>query len=312
MVGVIATAALLNSAVEATIPYALAAIVVMLPIAFITDLFYRKYETPKKFGAATAILSVHAVIYALTAIGALIITVLTGLEMLINATSFNSGSGVSLVVTITTSLFFGGLFARIIGTTKSKKIAKVYSYIMLILSLGLAITAVAGPLTKSVLTRDDRIIEDNLYSIDQSVKEYIKDNNTLPESLSDITLTSSTDDDVATLIEKNKITYKAGSEETTSTSSSHDSNSTYNRVSTIYTYSLCAQYKASVGTKTEIDNAKENNSKYNTIDTSSHDAGTVCYEQEYTVSTSNSSNLDSDSDSKSSNSSNSYDNKYEY
>ena len=46
-------------------PYAVAAVLVLLPVSFITDFFYSKREPGKKTGAATIVMVIHAVLYAL-------------------------------------------------------------------------------------------------------------------------------------------------------------------------------------------------------------------------------------------------------
>src|SRR5680860_463031 len=52
--------------------YATAAVLVLLPISVICDIFYSKQEPEHKTGASSIIMIIHAVFFALFSIGALI------------------------------------------------------------------------------------------------------------------------------------------------------------------------------------------------------------------------------------------------
>ncbi|MGH7250207.1 MAG: hypothetical protein ACREGC_04480, partial [Minisyncoccia bacterium] len=53
-------------------PYAIAAVLVLLPISFVCDYFYSKHEPGKNTGSAMVVMVIHAVLFALFGVGALI------------------------------------------------------------------------------------------------------------------------------------------------------------------------------------------------------------------------------------------------
>ena len=63
-------------------PYAIATVFVLLPILFICNSFYRKHDGHDKSGASNAIMLIHAVIFALCGIGALIVSVFSAVMLI--------------------------------------------------------------------------------------------------------------------------------------------------------------------------------------------------------------------------------------
>ena len=266
VIAIVLLSSILNASVEGAVPYALAATIVLLPIAFVTDFFYVKREPVKKTGAAMAVMSIHAVMYALLGIGALITAVFTGLFMVINSSDMASGYTVTLLTSLALALLYAGTFIRIINPRKTQVLPRVYGYAMLAITIGLVATAIVGPFTKSLLTRDDRLIEQNLSSVESSVESYIRQNNKLPASLSDVTITPNTANE---LVASGKVTYKPGKVSSTSTTST-----TYYPT---YSYQLCVTFKAAKGSQSE-------QSRYRTYTsgaTVAHGAGNTCYDLSY-------------------------------
>lgn len=63
--------------------YGVAALLVLLPLSLGCDIFYHKKEPEVKTGAASVIMIIHSVIFALFGIGSLISAVLSGVNLLI-------------------------------------------------------------------------------------------------------------------------------------------------------------------------------------------------------------------------------------
>jgi hypothetical protein len=151
LINIATSAALSNNVITNTLLLCtLVAVAIMLPAAFITDLYYRKHEAPKKTGAAAVILTIHAVIYTLIAISALNMAISTGIDMLINGAGGNN-SQEGIIATIATIFLYGTLSVRIIGVAKFKRIGKIYAYTMLALSIGIALASAIGTLAKLML-----------------------------------------------------------------------------------------------------------------------------------------------------------------
>lgn len=69
LTGSIITSFMNESSVNGFTPYGIAALLVLLPIAFLCDTFYIKKEAKTKKGAELAISAIHAVIFALFGVG---------------------------------------------------------------------------------------------------------------------------------------------------------------------------------------------------------------------------------------------------
>ncbi len=268
LIGVLFTNALLGEPVSTVIPYAIAATIVLFPLAFVCDFFYRKHEPLRKTGAAMVIMLIHAVIFALIAIGALILAVFTGLNSIINAT--DDSADVTSVIVYTAgsaAVLYGLAFLRTLNPFKQRLGAIIYGWGMLGLTIILLIAAALGPVVQSIATRGDRAIEDSLGTIHYGVQNYVYKNNKLPANLGDISVAS---DQAEKLIAENKVSYIA--EDTVETLS-------YPTTKT-YRYQLCVNYdqKADGGKYQDTYNDWDESGEYATYpQTTPHDAGRVCY-----------------------------------
>ena len=272
LIGVLFTHILVGESVgtHAAIPYAVAAIIVLFPLAFICDLFYRKHEPLRKAGAAMVIMLIHAVIFALFAIGALITAVFTGLNSVINP-SDDSATVTNVVVYTAGSaaVLFGLAFLRTLNPFKQKLGAAIYDWAMLGLAVLLLIFAFIGPVNQAVSTQDDRALEESVTLVNYGVQNYYYKEGKLPEKLDQISVAS----------EKAEAAIKAGdieyiAEETTETMS-------YPSTKTAH-YQLCVVYdhaaKGDQYQDTYNDWDSEPGSDYKSYpQTTPHDAGRVCY-----------------------------------
>ncbi len=263
LITVILTNAITGADVSGIVPYAIAATVVMLPIAFVTDLFYRKHEPVTKTGAATVIMVIHAVIFALLGISALIVSVFTGLNALINIDSGNDVVMVIVLSSLFATLVYAAAFLRTLNPFKKQLGTRIYAFAMLGVAVVLLVFAVVGPVITTIATRNDRLIESNLSSVENGIQDYARDNGTLPTSLDQVSLFSK---DAETLVKNGEVKYIAEGAKTTDTSFSN----TYLR------YQLCVTYDHENNNYDAYYSSNPND--YATyVRTTPHDAGEVCY-----------------------------------
>jgi len=268
---------ILKTDLSSVIPYAIAATSVLLPLSFVCDMFYSRKETVKKTGAATVVMVIHAVIFALLGIGVLISAVLTLVQTVVSTSSDARTTTVVLSTLLISALIYGLTFLRTINISARLPMAKLYRFGMLVLVGGLLVLACIGPLAQSIGTKDDRDIVANLSDVNQAVGNYIQDNKKLPASLSDIQMSTS----AKALVDKGLVTYKPGEKVANITSNDTDDANGIKAPLTIrsvvgydYRYQLCVTYKAATdsGLASMTDNSY---SDYLYI--SNHPAGQVCY-----------------------------------
>ncbi len=266
LMSVILINAILGDPVDSAVPYAIAATIVLLPLAFVGDFFYRKHEPTKKEGAAMVIMVIHAVIFALLGIGSLVVGVFMGINMAINVSRATDEQTVALLVAFFAAVLYAGAFLRTLNPTKAKTATRIYGVSMLVLTVGLLIAAFVGPLAKSAETRYDRLIEENLQSVQMSVDAYISSNDQLPTSLSDVSFSR----DAQLLVDDNRVEYTPV-----------DGNVTTELGGKAFHYELCVEYQQQRN-KDEVHNQiNKNEFTSDYLDTYAHDAGRTCYKREF-------------------------------
>lgn len=257
-------------------PYGTAVVLVLLPIAFICDSFYIKKEPENKHGAEAAIMVIHAVIFAIFGVGALIAAVISVITMFVNSGD-NSTSITALISSLIISVFYVLTLARTLNPKKFRFVGKSYRFVM-ILSVGvIAILGLVGPFARERATRDDRLISSNLQTINRSIADYAQDNEKLPESLSDLSL----DGDAKTVVSRDLIEYKPESKESDYDLDNYGSRYRTNYGST-YKYQLCVTYKAEKkGYDSRIGLDSDEYETY--INAYSYPKGDVCYKLKTTT-----------------------------
>ncbi|HET8884672.1 MAG TPA: hypothetical protein VFM68_04350 [Candidatus Saccharimonadales bacterium] len=248
-----------------TIPYVLAAILVLLPISLICDFFYRKHEVQKKQGAGMVVMVIHAVIFALFAIGALIASIFSLVQLMLNSGDSMNSNIAAICSFLIVAILYGLTFLRTLNPFKpSLKVPFVYSIVMLVVTGVFIILSITGPFAQSLATKQDRLIESNLFYIESGVDEYIDSNKALPDKLSDISINSS---DAAILISDNLVRYEP--EQPAPTDGA-------------LRYQLCVTY---THTSTAPYNSYRSTNGYSEYlsSVSSHPAGDVCYKLQHSV-----------------------------
>lgn len=253
LVSVIMTTAISNIDTSDTVPYAIASVLVLLPIAAITDLFYARREPVQKTGAVMVVMVIHAVIFALFGIGTLIIGVLSVVQLFI-ATGDTTMTKVTMYTAFIITLFYAITFLRTLNPAKNRTI--VYGYIGLMsVSVGMfAILGFTGPLTQASLSKDDRLIERHISSIPDAIRAYSIEHKKLPQSLSEVKIKTH---EAKQLIDRNLVRYTPGKE--------------------MDKYTLCVTYKKSKGdpNASRPYSAPDEKSAY--LYVYDHPAGEVCY-----------------------------------
>lgn len=260
-------------------PYGIAAILVLLPIAFVCDSFYIKHEPVKKYGAEIAITIIHAVIFALFGVGALIGAVIS-IVVLFTSSSDSSASLTALYSLLIIALYYSLAFIRTINIQKISWFNNIYRFIMII-SVGIiALLGILGPVAHERSTRDDRLIERNLNQVNSAINSYFDKENKLPSNLNQISVTG----DAKNIIERNLVSYKPDNsnqyrvKEYPSNNLSFSINNAIINRDTSAKYQLCVNYKESSNNKNRSYTVNNGNEEYSyNLSTYDHPAGEVCY-----------------------------------
>jgi hypothetical protein len=282
LISMVISSAIQKSDTSDFAPYAIAAVFVLLPISFICDVFYSKKEPTKKIGAQVIVMVLHAVLFALIGIGALILAVFSMVEMFTNG-SDSSGTQVSLYTSLIIAVVYGSLFLRTLSPPNLPWVRKYFKYSMVLLAGVSIVLAIIGPAANARLRRNDKLIENNISSVEQSIEGYASSNQKLPDSLGILSL----DSDAKKLVDENLIQYTPNTKSPTSAqrtsgvqintySPKFSNTNAYPPVNTYY-YTLCANYKRA--TSNNYGSYINNQSDYMTyISSTNHPAGKVCYQ----------------------------------
>lgn len=256
-------------------PYGIAAVLVLLPISIVCDVFYSKQEPQKKAGAASIVMVIHAVIFALFGIGAVIAIVFSLVSML-TSSSDSSGTSVSLFSAMIITVLYAAVFLRTINPQRLPMVRRFFIIFMTAVVGIIAILGIVGPVAHERATRNDRLISGNLSTLKSQIDDYARDKDRLPDSLRDLDLNG----DTKVLVDKNLVKYTPNTQSSSTTSPSNTRNSIAK--STTYYYQLCVTYtKATKKDRygSSYSSNKEDSSGYSTyLNTyNSHPAGEECY-----------------------------------
>lgn len=257
-----------SSEYVSVIPHVAATALVLVPAAFLLDMFYRKREQLHKSGGELAL-----------SIVALVLTGLAGLPSLIYAfTQFfyfilgtGDQTGTEYLVRSGTGLFtvliLAGFFLRTLNRKKATRLPKLYSLTMLTVSVVLVLTAVISPITNRQQRIDDRLIEVGNQEVIHAIKSYARSNGKLPASLKDIDNRDKMSSEARQLLDQNLLEYKPITTDNPSPSST-SSSSQYATLS----FEVCATFNTKNKPYFSY-SSSSNNLK-------SHDAGRTCTRDE--------------------------------
>lgn len=164
------------------VAYGVVAVVILVPLAIIADVFYGRYEDTRKSIALSVVHVIHSVLFALAAIGALITLAFLSVNLLIT-----TAPSPTAVVDITTSavvfVLFAGLLLRITRPTMHRFLRKGFRIDLTVVSLVAIGFAIAGPVGYAVTTKNDRQLRDSLNYVSTTLNSYVSLKNELPGSL---------------------------------------------------------------------------------------------------------------------------------
>jgi hypothetical protein len=255
-------------------PFGIAAVLVLLPISAVCDFFYSKKEPLKKVGASALVMVIHAVIFALFAIGSVIVAVFSLVNMFTSGSTTDEGAQVALYGSMIIGLLYGATFLRTLRPPKLVRVAKVYTALMIGAIGIIIILAITGPVFRERETRTDRLIESNLSAVSRAVNDYADQNDRLPEDLSKVDLDGSAQE----LVDKNLVDYKPNTKQATPGSLSRTQSrgvSLTDSLDMTYYYQLCVVYKEKSSYYYASSATYDTYESY--VSPHNHPAGEVCY-----------------------------------
>ena len=164
------------------------------------------------------------------------------------------------------------LFIRIINAPRFAKFTEYFPKIVVGIATIAVILAIVGPFKASVSSKQDRLIDGDLYDVVSSVQDYATQYHYLPSDLTK--LNTSSHPNAKILIDHNLVTYQTLTNAVT-LPSNYSSFTTQNTASQALSYQLCVTYKQAKGTGV----VSSNSSSSSYLDTSNHPAGKQCYTQ---------------------------------
>jgi hypothetical protein len=245
---------LISKNVYSMVPYSLASVLVLLPISLVCEKLYGKKEPVKKIGIASVIMIIHAVIFALLFVGALVVIIFNLLTLLMSI-NFDAVTMSTVFTALVAAAFYAALFIRTIIPEKIFKFRKFIIAFLILVTLVMSTIGILGPVITSMSTKNDRLIEENLSSLSNRIDDYFDENEELPNSLNDLNINTG-NGGVRQLIDSSLVIYK------------NESNK----------YQLCVKYVAA--SESIYDNIYDTSTDggYETsVSTYSHPAGDVCY-----------------------------------
>lgn len=254
------------------IAYSLAAVIVLFVISVICDWLYSKREPLPKHGASMVIMIIHAVIFALFGIGAVIAAVFAIVNMFIGSESSTDGPLTVLITSLIIAVVYGATLLRTLRPLRIRRITLVYGAFMALIVSAITVLGIVGPVIFAASTKDDRLIERGLVEVSEAVRNHTAKADALPKSLQDIR--EAVTGDGRQLIDRGMVEYVPGNE--VSMSGSPTLPPAINSDTAVFDYTLCVTYKAKKGG--DYIRTQEYTERQVSPDTYAHPAGRVCYE----------------------------------
>lgn len=286
---------------QENIVYVIAITLCLFPAAYFIDKAYSKHEPAEKHAFAAVVMVLHAVLAFLVGIVALIVAVVTLLSLATDITGDAKSKATIILSSLLIAFLSAIFFVRIVRPAHFAALSKRFGLLVAGITAVTIAAALVGPFTASIINRSDRLIEANLPGLSVSVQNYATSNQKLPASLSDLTFNPQYEKGAKALVDRNLVMYRILKSPTTPLTAEDLSvmgNNARNNVSysdtksgVSYPYNpggktlafeLCVTYKnAKIGNPNmavpQMDSGTLATKGY--IDTYSHKAGEVCYEQ---------------------------------
>lgn len=230
------------------VAYGIAATLILLPFSVVFDWIYSKSEHQDKHGIAGIVMIIHAVLFALVAIGALVSVAFSIVGLLLSTGDSNS-SIAAIVVSVVLVVLYAQLVIRIIRPLLFAKFRLLFRILVGLIAV-LALTwGIVGPVSQAVATKDDRAMRDGLINLSYGINQYVSTNNVLPANLHEVVDDRTIIDifyppvqsqTLINFIDKGQITYTPNTKPASSDSSviSSDGSATSKK----FFYELCGEF----------------------------------------------------------------------
>ena len=244
--------------------YSMAAVLVLLPISVICDFLFIKREPLQKTGGASVVTIVHAVIFALFAIGALIGVVFSLVTLMISA-SGSEMTQISLYGGLIIAVLFALIFLRTILPKFLVKFRTAFVILMVVVVGVICTFSIFGPVNEAKLTRNDKLIVANLSTVNEAITNYVNTVSKLPADLGSLKLTG----DAKKLVTDKLVVYSKDS-------APYGASADYST----YYYQLCVNYTKADANQSSYSSSSiyASDDGYSTyLSTYGHGAGNICY-----------------------------------
>lgn len=185
--------------------YYISATIILFIFASVCNYFYSKRESLEKKGGEASIAVVFTVIFSLFEAGSFITLIFLILSSIITSDPNTTGDLSLIYSAILSMIIYAILILRIAMPHRIKSISMYSSIIMGILALIFVIVTIAGPFSRFIATKHDRMLINSLTDIKGSISNYTSTNKHLPQKLNDL---SSKSDTVQYVIKNNLVTYQ--------------------------------------------------------------------------------------------------------
>lgn len=277
------------------IAYLLAAVIVLYVIALSCDVFYARAERKHaRSNGTNVIMIIHAVLFALFGIGALISSVFGAVRLMIGDTTNSTdttGAVAGIISGAVIFIVYGLTLLRTLRPRWIKGVATTYWVAMTLLIIGFTIAGVVGPAAQARLKAEDEVIANALPGLAESINEQTTNTGSLPKSLDDVIISDNygRKDEIRKLIDEDLVKYTPG-EKIGMTNDPNDfpesigkSDFQITTAKPIYHYELCVEYKTSSGYGSDSYDSRyrdvNGQNKYDTsVSTYDHGKGETCYD----------------------------------
>lgn len=271
------------------IAYLLAAAIVLFIIALVCDIFYSRAERRhSRSNGANVIMIIHAVIFALFGIGALITSVFGGVQLLIGETVESAGAVGNIITGAVVFVLYGLTLLRVLRPRWIKAVPVMYWLLMSIALFITVVLSVMGPVAQERLRNADKIVEEELPALVEAINYQTGQSGRLPRNLDEV----SSYDLVGTQKQRNDflesmVTYTPGKKLTSSSRLAEpgamaldDQDKLFATPTAVYLYQVCVEYKSSTGDEGYSPAApRYDENRYETsVSTYEHKAGRTCYD----------------------------------
>jgi len=174
----------LANSFQEPVAYGIAAVLVLLPVSLLCDIFYSRQEVEHKKGASSVIMVIHAVLFALFAIGTLIAAVFSFVNIFLSG--YHTSPQVILVTATSMFVLYVLTLIRTVKPFEIRKLRFIYRIVMSIIVLGVCVWGIVGPVAATAMTKDDRAVSEGLTTVSTAISSFTANSHTLPKDINQI------------------------------------------------------------------------------------------------------------------------------